>query len=228
MISRSETGTPELPHLGPGARCSTNDPSGALLNSPVADWFSNSFPLGPSEPQLQGWPAIRAGGDVLIASPTGTGKTLTGFLMAIDNLCFSPAMPRQLDDQTRKATSIVYVSPLKALAVDVSENLDRPLREIAQLAAEMGINIPDIAVGVRTGDTTSKLRAAMVKSPPDILVTTPESLYLLLTSEKGRQTLTQVSTVIIDEIHALARDKRGSHLSLTLERLDSIQSGPRP
>src|SRR5579883_1721619 len=189
----------------------------------VATWFARRFPEGPSEPQERGWPAIAAGGDTLIAAPTGTGKTLAGFLVAIDELYRAHEAGQALDQGTR----VVYASPLKALAVDIHENLQRPLAEIAAVAEELGMAVPPVTVAVRTGDTTPGARAAMVKAPPTILVTTPESLYLLVTAAKSRAVLTGVDTVIVDEIHALARDKRGSHLALTLERLDLLQAGGR-
>jgi ATP-dependent helicase Lhr and Lhr-like helicase len=190
----------------------------------VATWFARRFPEGPSAPQRDGWPHIRSGGDTLIAAPTGSGKTLTGFLVAIDSLYRAFDEGRDIG----QATSVVYVSPLKALAVDIHQNLEQPLAEIAAVAAELGLAAPDITVGVRTGDTPPSARTAMVSRPPALLVTTPESLYLLATAGRSRRTLGQVKTVIVDEIHALARDKRGSHLALTLERLDHLQVGPRP
>jgi ATP-dependent Lhr-like helicase len=190
----------------------------------IAAWFAKRFPEGPTAPQVEGWPLIRAGGDTLIAAPTGSGKTLTGFLVAID------AAYRAHDAGTLRVgvTRLVYVSPLKALAVDIHQNLEGPLAEIAEEAAALGLSVPPITVAVRTGDTTAGARAAMVKDPPTFLVTTPESLYLLVTAGRSRAGLGQVATIIVDEIHALARDKRGSHLALTLERLEHIQAGARP
>ena len=190
----------------------------------VGAWFEAHFPDGPSAPQTQGWPSIRRGDDTLVAAPTGSGKTLAGFLVAIDALYQAHATGSDVSGQTK----VVYVSPLKALAVDIQQNLDRPLTEIAALAAEMGLEVPPITVGVRTGDTTASARAAMVKAPPTILVTTPESLYLLVTAQRSRAALGAVETIIVDEIHALARDKRGSHLAITLERLEHLQLGRRP
>ncbi|HWD51352.1 MAG TPA: DEAD/DEAH box helicase [Acidimicrobiales bacterium] len=188
----------------------------------VALWFERQFPAGPSEPQVEGWPRIRSGADVLIAAPTGSGKTLTGFLVAIDALYRAHAAGEAVD-----GARVVYVSPLKALAVDVHQNLERPLAEIAAIAAELGLSAPNLTIGVRTGDTPAAARTAMVAKPPTFVVTTPESLYLLVTAAKSRQMLGSVETVIIDEIHAMARDKRGSHLTLTLERLDHVNLGDR-
>ena len=164
---------------------------------------------------------MAAGRSTLIAAPTGSGKTLAGFLMCINDL--------YLDHAAGRATAgaqVVYVSPLKALAVDIAENLERPLAEIAAEAAAMGLGAPSLDVGVRTGDTTSSQRAAMVRRPPTFVVTTPESLYLMVTAARSRATLASVGTVIVDEIHALARDKRGAHLTLTLERLEHVCGRP--
>jgi ATP-dependent Lhr-like helicase len=184
----------------------------------VAAWFARRFPDGPTAPQVAAWPHIAEGSDVLVASPTGTGKTLTGFLVAID------AAYRAADAGTRQGglPEVLYVSPLRALAVDVHENLHVPLTEIRDEAARLGYGDPGLRVAVRTGDTPAAERAAMRKNAPDILVTTPESLYLLLTAPSSRAMLRGVRTVIVDEVHTLARDKRGSHLSLSLERLDSL------
>ena len=194
------------------------------LHPAVAAWFERQFPGGASEPQVRGWPAVAAGADTLIAAPTGSGKTLAGFLLAIDALYRAHAAGEDITGETR----VVYVSPLKALAVDIHQNLERPLTEIGAIALELGLPVAPVTVAVRTGDTTAGARAAMVKTPPSILVTTPESLYLLVTAARSRAVLGVVRTVIVDEIHALARDKRGSHLALTLERLDALQRGPRP
>ncbi len=190
----------------------------AQFHPAVAEWFRRRFPEGPTEPQAQGWPLIASGLDTLIAAPTGSGKTLTGFLVAIDSLYRA----HQAGEDVSKGTRVVYVSPLKALAVDIAENLQRPLAEIAVVATEMGLTPAPIRVAVRTGDTTASERASMVRRPPAFVVTTPESLYLLLTSPLGRQALTGVETVIVDEIHAVARDKRGAHLALSLERLEAL------
>jgi ATP-dependent Lhr-like helicase len=181
----------------------------------VAEWFRRRYPAGPTEAQALGWAAVAAGEDTLIAAPTGSGKTLAAFLVAIDR-CYQAAAW----GEGRRGTDVVYVSPLRALTVDVAENLTEPLAEIAEVARELGFAVPDIRVAVRNGDTPPSERAAMIRDKPEIVVTTPESLYLLLTSVRGRQLLGTVRTVIVDEIHALARDKRGSHLAISLERLD--------
>ena len=184
----------------------------------VAEWFRRRFPEGPTEPQAAAWPLIGAGRDTLVAAPTGSGKTLAGFLTAIDALYRAHAEGEDVSATAR----VVYVSPLKALAVDIAENLERPLAEIREVALELGLEPAPIQVAVRTGDTTPSQRALMVRRPPSFVVTTPESLYLLLTSGRGRDALRTVDTVIVDEIHAVARDKRGSHLALSLERLEAI------
>ena len=199
-------------------------PTSLALHPAVAAWFAERFPEGPTEPQALGWPLVQSGSDVLLAAPTGSGKTLAGFLMAINDCYMAHSEGEDLAGRTR----VVYVSPLKALAVDVHQNLERPLAEIARVAAAMGLEPAPVTVAVRTGDTPPAARAAMVKGPPTILVTTPESLYLYLTAARSRRTLTRARTVVVDEIHALARDKRGSHLALSLERLEHLQEGPRP
>ncbi|MGH9080953.1 MAG: DEAD/DEAH box helicase [Acidimicrobiales bacterium] len=188
----------------------------------VASWFRRTFPAGPTEPQREAWPRIMAGGDVLVASPTGTGKTLTGFLVAIDAAYRAHAV--EPVSGPAAGPGVVYVSPLRALATDVHQNLRTPLEGIEAEASRLGLPAPDLTVAVRTGDTPATERAAMRRSPPDLLVTTPESLYLLLTAASSRTMLEGTHTVIIDEVHTLARDKRGAHLSLTLERLDQLVS----
>jgi ATP-dependent Lhr-like helicase len=184
------------------------------------DWFVQQFGT-PTQAQAQAWPAIKARRHTLISAPTGSGKTLAAFYAAIDDL-----LQQAQQGPLPKATRILYVSPLKALSNDIHCNLERPLQGLADLARERGCVPADITVAVRTGDTTPTERQRMLRSPPHILVTTPESLYLLLTSEGGRQMLRTVSTVIVDEIHALLGDKRGSHLALSLERLAHLVGGP--
>ncbi len=189
----------------------------------VRDWFLAKFG-SPTEPQEQGWPHILARHATLIAAPTGSGKTLAAFLACIDRLV-RQALSGDLQDRTE----VLYISPLKALGNDIQKNLEVPLGEILQLAAQRGLLMPEIRTAVRTGDTLMHERRAMLQRPPHILVTTPESLYILLTAEKSRRILRDVDTVIVDEIHAVAGDKRGSHLALSLERLDAlVQSSGRP
>src|SRR5712664_1575078 len=182
----------------------------------VQDWFVSRFGT-PTEPQAQGWPHILAGKTTLISAPTGSGKPLAAFLICIDSLV-RKALSGDLTDQTE----VLYVSPLKALSNDIQKNLDTPLGEIFQLAAERGMLMPAIRTAVRTGDTLAHERRAMLARPPHILVTTPESLYILLTAAKSREVLRTVESVIVDEIHAVADDKRGAHLALSLERLDHL------
>jgi ATP-dependent Lhr-like helicase len=182
----------------------------------VRDWFTQRFGE-PTEPQAEGWPHIVAGKDVLISAPTGSGKTLAAFLACIDRL-----VRKALEGALPAHVEVLYVSPLKALGNDIHKNLEIPLRGIAELAARHGITLPEIRSAVRTGDTLMPERRAMLQRPPHILVTTPESLYILLTAEKSRRILQYVNTVIVDEIHAVADDKRGAHLALSLERLDAL------
>src|SRR5687768_7224152 len=186
----------------------------------VAHWFERTLGT-PTRPQDAGWASIRAGRHTLIAAPTGSGKTLAAVLIAIDDL-FREGMERGLPDQTR----VVYVSPLKALSSDIHKNLSEPLDGVRAIAGEMGIEAPLVTSAVRTGDTTSSSRAAMLRTPPHILVTTPESLYLLLTSAGSRDRLQHVRTVIVDEIHAVIGTRRGAHLALSLERLAALTSQP--
>ncbi|MGO9065592.1 MAG: DEAD/DEAH box helicase [Myxococcaceae bacterium] len=213
-------GTPQLPlqfSRGPAAGAEGLAPFHPL----VQRWFAGR--LGnPSAPQLQGWPPILEGRDVLLAAPTGSGKTLAAFLVALDRL-FRLALEAGLGEHTH----LLYVSPLKALGNDVQKNLLQPLQELYALAAAEGLAPEAIRVQVRTGDTPAAERAQMLRRPPHILITTPESLYLVLTAPRARATLARVDTVIVDEIHALARDKRGSHFSLSLERLKHL-TGARP
>jgi ATP-dependent helicase Lhr and Lhr-like helicase len=182
----------------------------------VAEWFVQRFGT-PTEPQEQGWPHILAGRTTLISAPTGSGKTLAAFLACIDRLV-RKALAGDLADRTE----VLYVSPLKALGNDIQKNLEVPLGEILAMAGERGLLMPAIRTAVRTGDTLMPERRAMLKRPPHILVTTPESLYILLTADKSRAILRDIKTVIVDEIHAVADDKRGAHLTLSLERLDAL------
>jgi ATP-dependent helicase Lhr and Lhr-like helicase len=186
----------------------------------VREWFVTKFAT-PTEPQELGWPQILAQKDTLICAPTGSGKTLAAFLACIDMLV-RKAVAGDLLDQTE----VLYVSPLKALGNDIQRNLDAPLGEILQLARERGYLMPEIRTAVRTGDTLMHERRAMQKRPPHILVTTPESLYILLTAAKSRENLRTVKTLIVDEIHAVADDKRGSHLALSIERLEALVEQP--
>jgi ATP-dependent Lhr-like helicase len=182
----------------------------------VQEWFTGKFGT-PTEPQEQGWPHILAGSTTLISAPTGSGKTLAAFLACLD------ALVRQaLNGELADRTETLYISPLKALGNDIQKNLEGPLAEITALAGAKGLLMPEIRVAVRTGDTLMHERQRMLKRPPHILVTTPESLYILLTAQRSRNILRDVKTVIVDEIHAVADDKRGSHLTLSLERLDAL------
>jgi len=182
----------------------------------VATWFGERF-KAPTEPQARGWAEIAAGHDTLIMAPTGSGKTLAAFLAGLDRL-----VRRSLDERLEERVSIVYVSPLKALGADVERNLVAPLRGLEETAPRFGRLLLPIRAAVRSGDSTATERARIIKHPPHILITTPESLYLLLTSAGGRNALAKAETVIVDEIHALLGNKRGAHLSLTLERLDAL------
>jgi ATP-dependent Lhr-like helicase len=190
----------------------------AWAHAVVAEWFVRKFGT-PTEPQEQGWPHILAGKTTLISAPTGSGKTLAAFLACIDRL-----VRKALAGGLTNRTEVLYVSPLKALGNDIQKNLEAPLGEILALAGERGLLMPEIRTAVRTGDTLAHERRAMLKRPPHILVTTPESLYILLTADKSRAILRDVETVIVDEIHAVADDKRGAHLALSLERLEALCS----
>ena len=191
----------------------------------ILEWFERRF-AGATEPQILGWPKIQAGSDVLICAPTGSGKTLAAFLWCLDRLVRQARL-----GPLSNRTEVVYVSPLKALSNDIQKNLEGPLAEIRELAAAQGLDLGEIRTSVRTGDTPMWERQRMAKEPPHVLVTTPESLYILLTSESGRRMLRTARTVIVDEIHAVASDKRGAHLALSVARLDSLVAGqgqPRP
>ena len=182
----------------------------------VRAWFRGAFGL-PSPPQVLGWPSIAAGRDTLILAPTGSGKTLAAFLWAVNHL-----VERRLAEDLPPGVRILYVSPLKALNNDIHRNLDEPLAGILREATALGLSLPRITAAVRTGDTPRNARAAMLRNPPDILSTTPESLYLMLSSPRARGMLRHVQHVIVDEIHALCGNKRGVHLSLSLERLAAL------
>src|SRR5437870_11012800 len=186
----------------------------------VARWFEQTFG-SPTEPQARGWPAIQSGRHVLISAPTGSGKTLAAFLASLDIL-FREGMNAELPDETQ----VVYVSPLKALSNDIRKNLQEPLAGIRALLHETEDREIDVRAEVRTGDTTAAQRHALIKKPPHILVTTPESLYLLLTSDSGRRMLRTARTVILDEIHAVVDDRRGAHLALSIERLAALVEQP--
>mgnify|MGYP000316275862 FL=1 len=206
-----------------------------LFSGPTRAWFKHVFDV-PTAAQSQAWPVIHAGGNALVVAPTGSGKTLCAFLSAIDRLMTGEAdrlngsgamiAPKGAADvsgerrRTRRV-KVLYVSPLKALAVDVAKNLRAPLDGIAAECEASGLAAPDIGIAIRSGDTTTRERRAIASHPPDILVTTPESLYLLLTS-KARVILRDVETVILDEVHAVAGTKRGAHLAVSLERLDAL------
>lgn len=195
-------------------------PAGVMdgFHAAVRAWFCGRFPGGPTAAQVGAWPAIRAGADTLVSAPTGSGKTLAAFLVAIDALWQAHERGEPVAGQAQ----VVYVSPLKALATDIAENLTGPLAEIERIGRDMGFEPPPLRVAVRSGDTTQSARAAMLRNPPNFVITTPESLYLLLTAERSREMLRTARWVIVDEIHAVARDKRGSHLALSLERLAHV------
>ncbi len=187
-----------------------------LFHPAVAAWFADHF-RAPTPAQTQAWPAIKAGRHTLVAAPTGSGKTLAAFLAAIDDL-----VRQGLEGRLEEATQVIYVSPLKALSNDIHRNLELPLAGIREQLRRGGSTDVDIRAVVRTGDTPSAERERMRRRPPHILVTTPESLYVLLGSESGRKMLATARTIIVDEIHAVAPNKRGAHLSLSLERLSAL------
>ena len=190
-----------------------------VFSPATATWFDESFP-GPTPAQAAGWPAIAAGDHTLIHAPTGSGKTLAAFLYTLDRVLTGSVPPRE------SRCRVLYISPMKALAHDVERNLRAPLTGIGHAAARRGsAPLPDVAVAIRTGDTPAADRRRMQKHPPDILITTPESLFLILTSQ-ARRMLASVRWVIVDEVHAVAGTKRGSHLALSLERLEEVARRP--
>jgi ATP-dependent Lhr-like helicase len=185
----------------------------------VEHWFKNRF-AAPSPPQKSGWPSIAAGNHTLILAPTGSGKTLAALLWSIDQLFRkSLKMDTREFDQNPSGVHTLYISPLKALNNDIHQNLKAPLKEIGREARRSDIQAAPIRLAVRTGDTPSHVRRSMLHKPPHILITTPESFYLLLTSERGRDLFQALQYIIVAEIHALCNNKRGVHLSLSLERM---------
>ena len=191
-----------------------------LFSSSARAWFSDSFEA-PTPAQELGWDAIAAGEHTLLLAPTGSGKTLAAFLWCLNRLMFTPAPPKG------SRCRVLYISPLKALAVDVERNLRAPLAGIANVARAKGVDVTMPEIAIRTGDTPALERARFLRDPADILITTPESLFLLLTSN-ARERLATVDTVIIDEIHALVPGKRGAHLALSIERLEEVRRAASP
>ena len=188
-----------------------------LFHPAVRRWFDESF-AAPTPAQALGWPAIARGENTLICAPTGSGKTLAGFLSAINDL----VAHREEEREMSAGVQILYLSPLKALATDIERNLTLPLAGICGAARALGCELPKVTVGLRTGDTSSAERRRMLRTPPQILITIPESLHLLLTAERAREILSTVRCTIVDEIHALCGNKRGTFLSLLLERLQAL------
>ena len=198
----------------------SDSPDSAVLNlfsAPTAAWFDRSFPA-PTLAQVGAWRAIAAGHDVLVVAPTGSGKTLAAFLWALDQ---GVRRSLQATDPPPQRRRTLYISPLKALASDIERNLRSPLVGIGQAAAQLDLALPDMTVGIRTGDTPPDERRRQMRNPPDVWITTPESLFLLMTSA-ARDALIDVDTIIIDEIHAIAGTKRGAHLALTIARLEEF------
>ena len=229
---------PSLPPESDSSKTVPGDEAFAAFHPVTVEWFRAVFDA-PTAPQRQGWPVIARGENALILAPTGTGKTLAAFLWCLDRLMLESRDqgtgirdqkvrdkgPGTRDQKARRGTKIVYVSPLKALAVDVERNLRSPLAGIANMARRHGVPIHEPTISVRTGDTPQRERERYRREPSDILITTPESLYLLLTSQAS-EALRDVDTVIVDEIHALVPTKRGAHLALTLERLEALVGRP--
>src|SRR3954447_25253059 len=199
------------------------------FSAPTREWFRAAF-AEPTAAQAGAWEAISQGRHALVVAPTGSGKTLSAFLWAIDRLLTAGGLD-QPDRRSRpgqegpQGTRVLYVSPLKALAVDVERNLRAPLTGIRQTGERLGTTVPDVTVAIRSGDTPAAERRTLSRTPPDILITTPESLFLMLTSQ-ARESLRHVETVIVDEVHAVAGTKRGTHLGLTLQRLDALLQDP--
>ena len=198
------------------ARSSPGDQGLAVFSEPTTAWFTAAF-AEPTPAQAQAWASIAKDDSTLVVAPTGSGKTLAAFLWAIDKLITEP-----VPDDPQLRCRVLYISPLKALAVDIERNLRSPLTGVGHAMRRLGLPQPQVRVGIRTGDTAADERRKLASKPPDILITTPESLFLLLTS-KAREGLRGVETVIVDEVHALAGGKRGAHLALSLERLDALR-----
>ena len=228
---------PSLPPQSEPRKTVSDDDAFAAFHPVTAEWFRAVFDA-PTAPQRMGWPVIARGENALILAPTGTGKTLAAFLWCLDRLMLEnreqgTGNREQKDrdkgpgtsDKKGRGTKIVYVSPLKALAVDVERNLRSPLAGIANMARRRGVEFHEPTISVRTGDTPQRERQRYARDPADILITTPESLYLLFTSQAS-EALRRVDTVIVDEIHALVPTKRGAHLALTLERLEALVGRP--